>query len=38
MPRLHQWVLERQGYWRHEFSELRRKMREDLATQPATGR
>jgi hypothetical protein len=33
MGRLHQWVLERQGYWPHEFSVLRRKMREDLATQ-----
>ena len=32
MPHLHQWVLERQGYWPHEFAELRRKMREDLAT------
>jgi hypothetical protein len=31
MPRLHQWVLERQGYWPREFAELRRKMREDLA-------
>jgi len=35
MPRLHQWVLERQGYWPHEFAELRRKMREDIATQQA---
>jgi hypothetical protein len=35
MPRLHQWVLERQGYWPREFAELRRKMREDLAAQPA---
>jgi len=33
MPRLHQWVLERQGYWPHEFAELRRKMREDIAAQ-----
>jgi tetratricopeptide (TPR) repeat protein len=33
MPRLHQWVLERQGYWPHEFAELRRKMREDLSAQ-----
>lgn len=35
MPHLHQWVLERQGYWPHEFSELRRKMREDLAARGA---
>ena len=35
MPRLHQWVLDRQGYWPHELAELRRKMREDLAAQPA---
>jgi hypothetical protein len=35
MPRLHQWVLERQGYWPHEFTELRRKMREDMATRGA---
>ncbi|GAA4999025.1 tetratricopeptide repeat protein [Pseudoluteimonas lycopersici] len=35
MPRLHQWVLERQGYWSNEFAELRRKMREDLASQAA---
>jgi len=33
MPRLHQWVLERQGYWPHEFAELRRKMDEDLVAQ-----
>lgn len=32
MPRVHEWVLERQGYWRNEFAELRRKMRADLAT------
>jgi hypothetical protein len=31
MPRLHEWVLQRQGYWSNEFAELRRKMREDLA-------
>ena len=33
MQHLHQWVLERQGYWPHEFAELRREMREDLAAQ-----
>jgi protein O-mannosyl-transferase len=36
MPRLHRWVLHRQGYWAHEFAELRRKMREDLAARGAT--
>jgi len=36
MPHLHQWVLERQGYWPHEFAELRHKMREDIAARPAT--
>jgi hypothetical protein len=34
MPRVHAWVLERQGYWPREFAELRRKMREDIAAQP----
>jgi hypothetical protein len=33
MARLHQWVLERQGYWPREFADLRRQMREDIATQ-----
>ena len=31
MSHLHQRVLERQGYWPHEFAELRRKMHQDLA-------
>ena len=35
MPHLHQWVLQRQSYWPHEFAELRRKMHEDLAAQKA---
>ena len=35
MSRLHQWVLERQGYWPKEFAGLRRKMREDIAAQQA---
>jgi protein O-mannosyl-transferase len=30
MPRLHRWVLERQGYWRNEFDALRRQLRADL--------
>lgn len=34
MPRLHEWVLERQRFWPREFSELRRKMREDLVARP----
>ena len=33
MAHLHQWVLDRQGYWPNEFAGLRRKMREDLAAQ-----
>ena len=35
MAHLHQWVLERQGYWPNEFAGLRRKMREDIAAQQA---
>jgi protein O-mannosyl-transferase len=30
MPRLHRWVLERQGYWEAEFEALRRQLRADL--------
>jgi hypothetical protein len=33
MPRLHQWVLQRQDYWPRQFAGLRRQMREDLAVQ-----
>jgi hypothetical protein len=36
MAHLHQWVLDYQGYWAHEFSELRRKMNEDLAAGAAS--
>jgi tetratricopeptide (TPR) repeat protein len=32
MPRVHTWVLERQGYWPHELGELRRKLLVELAT------
>lgn len=32
MPRVHAWVLERQGYWPHELGELRRKLLVELAT------
>ena len=35
--RLHAWVLERQGYWPHEFAVLRGKMREALSSR-STGR
>ena len=35
--RLHAWVLERQGYWDFELGELRRKIDEELAKQPAAG-
>jgi tetratricopeptide (TPR) repeat protein len=38
MPRVHAWVLERQGYWPREFAELRRKMRQDLAAPGAGSR
>ena len=31
MPHLHRWLLDRQGYWAHEFAELRRKMHEDIS-------
>lgn len=37
MPRLHRWVLERQGYWRNEFDALRRQLRSDLAASEAAG-
>jgi protein O-mannosyl-transferase len=30
MPRLHRWVLDRQGYWRNEFNALRRQLRAEL--------
>ena len=36
MPRLHQWVLQRQRYWPNEFARLRREMRADLAAKEAT--
>jgi hypothetical protein len=35
MARLHAWVLQRQGYWPHEFAVLRAKMRGDLRAQAA---
>jgi tetratricopeptide (TPR) repeat protein len=36
MARLHAWVLARQGYWPHELGELRRKLRDQLATPGAS--
>jgi len=36
MPWLHERVLERQGYWPHEFAVLRGKLREEIAKQPPT--
>lgn len=33
MPRVHRWVLDRQGYWAREFGALRRTMRADLSAQ-----
>jgi hypothetical protein len=38
MRRVHAWVLERQGYWNYELGELRRKLDEEIAKQPAEGR
>jgi protein O-mannosyl-transferase len=35
MRRVHAWVLERQGYWPHEMSALRRKLREEIAREDA---
>jgi len=35
MPRLHHWVLERQGYWQTEFDALRRQLQADLAASDA---
>jgi protein O-mannosyl-transferase len=32
MPRLHAWVLARQGYWPRELAQLRRKLETELAT------
>ena len=31
MPRLHAWVLARQGYWPHEIAHLRRQLELDVA-------
>jgi tetratricopeptide (TPR) repeat protein len=31
MARVHEWVLERQGYWDNEFAALRRALQEDAA-------
>jgi hypothetical protein len=34
MAWLHQWILERQGYWPNEFAVLRAKLREEIAKAP----
>ncbi len=31
MPRIHAWILDSQGFWQHELSTLRRKIRADIA-------
>jgi hypothetical protein len=36
MASLHAWVLERQGYWRHEFNTLRRQLLIDLDARAGT--
>lgn len=35
MARVHARVMEAQGFWPHELGELRRKLREEIASQPA---
>ena len=35
IPRVHAWVLERLGFWPLELGELRRKIDEEIAKQPA---
>jgi hypothetical protein len=32
MPRLHEWVMQSQGFWPHEFAVLRRKLQDEIAT------
>ncbi len=34
MPKIHQWVLEKQGYWTAELQHLKKGLREDLASSP----
>jgi tetratricopeptide (TPR) repeat protein len=34
MPRLHVLVLEKQGFWQHEFAVLREKLEAEIARQP----
>jgi hypothetical protein len=36
MARVHEWVLERQGYWDSEFAALRAALHEDIAQRAAT--
>lgn len=35
MPRVHEWVLARQGYWAYELGLLRRKLHAEIAAQEA---
>jgi tetratricopeptide (TPR) repeat protein len=37
MPRIHAWVLHRQGWWLHELAYLRKNLAEDATTGTATG-
>lgn len=34
MPQIHQWVLEKQGYWTVELHHLKQALREDFVTPP----
>ncbi|MCI4567736.1 tetratricopeptide repeat protein [Lysobacter sp. CFH 32150] len=36
MPRLHEWVLDRQGYWPRELALLRKKLRAEMAVDSRT--
>lgn len=37
MPRVHAWVLRRQGYWAHELQVLEQTLQEDLANERTGG-
>jgi protein O-mannosyl-transferase len=37
MARVHAWILERQGYWEHEFAALRAKLVEDISQGDGAG-
>lgn len=38
MPRVHAWLLRRQGYWTHELQVLKRTLQDDLAVSEGIGR